>query len=80
MADLHPAPFRDLVTRMFLEPTKQQTIFDLPLRKVFESPTVARLSADIEQLLLARIEAMSEEEVQRSLTSTSQGPVAGGSP
>ena len=35
MADLHPAAFRDLVTRMFLEPAKQQTIFDLPLRKVF---------------------------------------------
>ncbi|MGA2605672.1 MAG: hypothetical protein ABSG14_15750 [Verrucomicrobiia bacterium] len=31
MADLHPSPFRDLVTRMFLERARQQTIFDLPL-------------------------------------------------
>jgi putative selenate reductase len=35
MADLHPSPFRDLVTRMFLEPVKQQTIFDLPLKKCY---------------------------------------------
>jgi putative selenate reductase len=35
MADLHPSPFRDLVTRMFLEPAKQQTIFDLPLKKCY---------------------------------------------
>ncbi len=40
MADLHPAPFRDLVTRMFLEPAKQQTIFDLPLRKVYRPDPV----------------------------------------
>ena len=35
MADLHPSPFSDLVKRMFLEPEKQQTIFDLPLRKMY---------------------------------------------
>src|SRR5260221_8643877 len=35
MADLHPSPFADLVNRMFLEPEKQQTIFDLPLRKMY---------------------------------------------
>src|ERR1035437_418899 len=35
MADLHPVPFRDLVTRMFLEPKLQQTIFDLPLKKCY---------------------------------------------
>jgi putative selenate reductase len=35
MADLHPAPFADLVKRMFLEPEKQQTIFDLPLKKMY---------------------------------------------
>ena len=35
MADLHPSPFPDLVKRMFLEPEKQQTIFDLPLRKMY---------------------------------------------
>jgi len=41
MADLHPSPFRDLVTRMFLEPLKQQTIFDLPLKKCYRpDPTL----------------------------------------
>ena len=35
MADLHPAPFRDLVTRLFLEPERQQTIFDLPFKKMY---------------------------------------------
>ena len=35
MADLHPSPFPDLVKRMFLEPERQQTIFDLPLRKTY---------------------------------------------
>ena len=35
MADLHPSPFCDLVKRMFLEPERQQTIFDLPLTKMY---------------------------------------------
>jgi len=40
---------------------------DLPLLKVFESPTISDLSAEIEQMLVAEIEAMSDEEIQRSL-------------
>ena len=41
MADLHPSPFRDLLTRMFLEPARQQTIFDLPLKKCWRpDPTL----------------------------------------
>jgi putative selenate reductase len=35
MADLHPAPFGDLVKRMFLEFERQRTIFDLPSRKFY---------------------------------------------
>ena len=35
MADLHPSAFCDLVKRMFLEPGKQQSIFDLPLKKCY---------------------------------------------
>ncbi len=41
---------------------------ELSLRTVFESPSVAELSAEIERLLCAKLEAMSEEEVQRSLS------------
>jgi acyl carrier protein len=40
---------------------------NLPLVKVFEFPTVSDLSADIEQILVEEVEAMSEEEIQCSL-------------
>jgi amino acid adenylation domain-containing protein len=40
---------------------------DLPLRKVFESPTVAQLSVEIEQILVEAVEAMSEGEIRRAL-------------
>jgi amino acid adenylation domain-containing protein len=36
---------------------------ELPLRTLFDAPTVQLLSAEIERLILARIEAMSEDEV-----------------
>jgi hypothetical protein len=38
---------------------------DIPLRSVFESPTVGRLSAEIERLMTLRVDAMSEEEAER---------------
>jgi acyl carrier protein len=40
---------------------------ELSLRTVFEAPSVSELSAEIERLLCAKLEAMSEEEVQRTL-------------
>jgi amino acid adenylation domain-containing protein len=40
---------------------------DLALRSLFDAPTIAGLGTEIEQLLRARIEAMSEEEVERLL-------------
>jgi acyl carrier protein len=41
---------------------------ELSLRTVFESPSVAELSTEIERLLCAKLESMSEEEVQRTLS------------
>jgi len=40
---------------------------ELSLRTVFEAPSVAELSAEIERLLCAKLDSMSEEEVQRTL-------------
>jgi amino acid adenylation domain-containing protein len=40
---------------------------EIALRKLFDTPTIAGLSAEIEQLILARVEAMNEDEVQRLL-------------
>ena len=39
----------------------------MPLRVVFEAPTVAELSAEIERLLVTKLQAMSEKEVLRIL-------------
>jgi amino acid adenylation domain-containing protein len=36
---------------------------DLPLRTLFEMPTVRQLAAEIERLIVAKVEAMSEDEV-----------------
>ena len=40
---------------------------DLPLRTLFDTPTVRQLSTEIERLILAKVQAMSDEEVLRLL-------------
>jgi acyl-CoA synthetase (AMP-forming)/AMP-acid ligase II/acyl carrier protein len=42
----------------------------LPLRRVFEAATVAELSADIEEILVSEVEAMSEDDVRHLCGST----------
>jgi acyl carrier protein len=42
---------------------------ELSLRTLFDSPTAAGISAEIERLIAARVEAMSEEEAERLLQS-----------
>ena len=42
---------------------------EMPLRVIFEAPSVAELSSEIDRLLVAKVEAMSEKEVQRLLNS-----------
>jgi len=41
---------------------------ELALRTLFESPTIEQLSLEIERLVMAQVEAMSEEEVSRLLS------------
>ena len=40
---------------------------DLPLRSIFRAPTVAELSAEIERLLVEKLQALSEDEAARML-------------
>lgn len=40
---------------------------EIALRKLFDTPTIAELSSEIERLILAKVEAMNEDEVQRLL-------------
>jgi acyl carrier protein len=49
---------------------------ELSLRSLFDAPTVTELSARIETALLAKLEAMSENEVQRILEAASPAPVS----
>lgn len=44
---------------------------ELSLRSLFEAPTVEKLSARVEDLLVAMVEGMSEEEAERLLNATS---------
>jgi len=37
---------------------------ELPLKTVFESPTISRLSTEIQKLMISRLESMSEEEAK----------------
>ena len=53
--------------------TKVRNAFgiELSLRSLFDSPTVAKLCEQIEALLLAKVEAMSDEEAERLLSMAS---------
>ena len=45
---------------------------EVPLLKLFDHPTVADLAAEVERLMVAKVAAMSEDEVQRLLASNAR--------
>ena len=47
---------------------------ELPLLRLFDCPTVAALAAEVERLLVAKIDAMSEEEAQSLLALKAEHP------
>lgn len=50
---------------------------DLSLRTLFESPTIAALAGEVEQLLYAHLEAMSQEEAEQLLKNATSGDAGG---
>lgn len=46
---------------------------ELSLRTIFEAATIAQLTSEVEKLLLAKIESMTEEEAQQMLNAPDQG-------
>jgi Phosphopantetheine attachment site len=46
---------------------------DLSLLSIFDSPTVAGLAAEVERLVVAQLDEMSEDEAQRVLGSLQNG-------
>jgi putative selenate reductase len=47
MAELRPIPFQQLIERVLREPARQQSLFDLPLRKVWRPHGDLDLSVDV---------------------------------
>ncbi|MCU1278576.1 MAG: hypothetical protein JWM53_2122, partial [bacterium] len=47
MAELRPIPFAELLQRVLVEPARQESLFDLPLRKVWRPRAELDLSVDV---------------------------------
>jgi putative selenate reductase len=47
MAELRPIPFAELLERVLVEPARQESLFDLPLRKIWRPRVGLDLSVDV---------------------------------
>jgi amino acid adenylation domain-containing protein len=61
-----------LLAAQVIARVSEQFGVELPLRTLFDHPTPRALAAEIESLVLARIEDMSDEDVQASLAAASE--------
>jgi acyl carrier protein len=52
-----------LLATQIISRTRDQFGLELPLKAVFEAPTIARFAALVEEAIMAEIEAMSEDEI-----------------
>jgi acyl carrier protein len=52
-----------LLATQIVSRTREQFGLELPLKAVFEAPTIARFAALVEEAIMAEIEAMSEDEI-----------------
>jgi amino acid adenylation domain-containing protein len=50
---------------------------EITLRALFEKPTVRELAGEVERLLVAKVEEMSEEEAKRELSASANAPAVG---
>jgi acyl carrier protein len=60
-----------LLAAQVIARVSEQFGVELPLRTLFDHPTPRALAAEIEALVLARIESMSDEDVEASLAAAS---------
>jgi amino acid adenylation domain-containing protein len=63
-----------LMGAQLIAKVQQRFQVELSLRSLFDHPTIAEISSEIERLLYAKLQAMTEEEAQRILESFSGSP------
>jgi amino acid adenylation domain-containing protein len=63
-----------LLGAQLIAKVQQRFQVELPLRSLFDHPTIAEISSEIERLLYAKLQAMTDEEAQRILESFSGSP------
>jgi amino acid adenylation domain-containing protein len=63
-----------LMGAQLIAKVQQRFQVELPLRSLFDRPTIAEISSEIERLLYAKLQAMTDEEAQRLLESFSGSP------
>ena len=65
-----------LLAAQVITRVREQFDVELPLRTLFDGPTVGELAAEIEQLLIEKLQAMSPSELQRVLGSEPRADAA----